>query len=360
MKRTSRARLHAVVLAGGAGQRFWPRSRRARPKPLLRVVGGRTLLEATLERAGRLAPPGRTWLVCAAEHAAPMRRAAGLPPGRVLVEPCGRNTAMAVAWAACRIAAKDPEAVLAVLPADHHVPDARAFAAALRRAARAAQRAGVLVTLGVRPTRAETGYGYIQVGPAAPAPFTGLHRVRRFVEKPSEARARRFVRNGGFLWNAGVFVWRAATILEEIGRWAPELDRALAPLRRAPAARAAREAAYRRAPALPIDVAVLERSRRVWTLPVGFHWSDVGTWASLAEELGAGPGANRVVEGEAILEGADGNLVWGGRRPVALVGVEGLAVVDADDALLVARLDRSGAVRRVVERLHGRGRTDLI
>jgi len=352
--------LHAVVMAGGAGERFWPRSRKARPKPLMRVLGGETLLDAALARAARFAPRERTWVVCTQDNAAAIRAGAKLGRGRLLVEPSGRNTAMAVGFAAARIAGADPDAVLAMLPADHVVPDARAFGAAIARAAGAAERAGVLVTLGVRPTRPETGYGYIEVGAAAGRAFAGLHRVRRFAEKPSLARARRFLRRGGFLWNAGIFVWRASVILEEIRRCAPDLSRALDPLRRAPRSRAALLRAYRAAPALPIDVAVLERSERVWTLPVRFHWSDVGSWASLAEELGVGAGRSRVVAGDALLEDAGGNLVWAGERLVALLGVEGLAVIDAGDALLVARLDRSGELRRVVARLRERGRRDLL
>lgn len=361
MTRGRTPRLHTVILAGGAGERFWPRSRGAHPKPLLRAVGGRTLLEATLERARRLAPPERRWVVCAADHAGAVRRAARLARGRLLVEPARRNTGMAVGWASLEIARQDPDAVVAFLPADHLIPDARAFVDAIRRAARAAAAADVLVTLGVRPTRPDSGYGYIRVGPEAGSGFPGLHRVLRFVEKPSQARARRFLSRGGFLWNAGIFVWKAGVILEEIERAAPELWRALDPLRgaRLPRARARLEAAYRRAPSVPIDQAVLERSRRVWTLPVDFHWSDVGTWASLAQELGVDAATSRAVEGEVAFEQAPGNLVWGGSRLVALLGVEGLAVIDADDALLVTRLDRSGDLRRLVARLRERGREDL-
>jgi len=364
LSRELRGRVHAVVLAGGSGQRFWPRSRRRHPKPLLRALDGRTLLAATFDRARRFAGDAGLWLVCGEEHARPMRRearAAGLPPRRVVVEPRARNTAMAAAVAALRVAAEDPDAVLAVLPADHVIPDARAFAAALARAARAAAEADVLVTLGVEPTRPDTGYGYIRVGDAAPG-HTGLHRVSRFVEKPAAARARRFVRGGRHLWNAGIFVWRARTLLEEVEACAPDLHRALAPVRAEPRGRGAAralEAAYRRAPSLPVDVAVLERSKRVWTLPVDFHWSDVGTWDSLARELGVGDGASRVVAGDAILEHADGNLVWGDGRLVVLLGVEDLAVIDTPDALLVARLDRSPELKRVVERL-ARDRADLV
>jgi mannose-1-phosphate guanylyltransferase len=352
-----------VVLAGGAGERFWPASRARRPKPLLRVDSGASLLAKTLARARRAAGPGRVWLVCGREHAAAMRRESRLPASRVLVEPSRRNTAPAVALAARRIAALDPDAVLAVLPADHRIDDAAAFAAAIGRGAAAAAAEGVLVTLGVRPTRPDTGYGYIQIGAPVGRAHAGLHRVRRFVEKPSAGRARRFLRSGEFLWNAGIFVWTARAILEEIEAHAPELASAFATLR--PKGKsgfhpAALARAYRRAPSVSIDQGVLERSRRVWCLPVSFSWSDVGTWGSLAENLGAGPRRSAVVGGDAVLCDAPGNLVWSGGRLVALLGVEGLAVVDAGDALLVARLDRSGELRRVVSELRGRGRDDLV
>lgn len=349
---------HAVVIAGGAGERFWPLSRRARPKPLLRVAGKGTLLDAALAHARRFAGRNRVWIVCTRENVAAIRRASGLPAARILVEPRGRNTAMAVGWASTHIEAREPGSVLAVLAADHVIPDAKAFATALGRAASAAAD-GALVTLGVRPTRPETGYGYIEVGRAVGRAHPGVHRVKRFREKPDAALARRMLRAGGHLWNAGIFVWRAASVLEEIERHAPALARALAPLRRNTTKRFV-ERAYADAPSLPIDVAVLEASDRVWTLPVRFHWNDVGSWASLAQELGVDAAASRVVGGDAVLVDARGNLVWPGGRTIALLGVEGLAVIDAGDALLVARLDRSGDVRRVVATLREQSRDDLL
>ena len=371
MSRGIKKRLHAVILAGGAGERFWPASRRRLPKPFLQVVGGRTLLDATLSRARQFTSPERIWIVCGREHAAAVRRAAGLPRGHVLVEPERRNTALAVAWASHRIHAVDPDAVMAVLPADHHIPDARAFARDLRSAARAADAESVLVTLGVRPTRPDTGYGYIEVGGEVGAAHPGLHRVSRFVEKPSAARARKYLRGGRHLWNAGVFVWRADRLLEEVRTCSPALHRALAPFRasRGAARRlAAVSSVYAKSPSLPVDVAVMEQSRRVWTLPVDFRWSDVGTWASLAEELGVGragagrkhdAAGNRVIAGDVMTENASGNLVWGESRLVALVGVEGLAVVDTGDVILVTRLEGSSDVRRVVAELKKKGRDDL-
>ena len=360
MKRAAGA-LHAVILAGGAGERFWPASRRRHPKPLLAVVAGQSLLAATLARARRFADRDHVWIVCGSEHAGAVRKAAGIPARRLLVEPCRRNTAMAIAWAAQRIAAEDPSAVLAVLPADHHIPDAAAFATAIRRAARAARAAGSLVTLGIAPTRPDTGYGYIHAGAPLGRGQAGLRGVRRFVEKPDAATARRFLRRGDFLWNAGIFVWTARAILEEIEACAPALHRALAPLRRDPR-RSPKDAlarAYRRAPSLPIDVAVMERSRRVVTLPVRFRWSDVGTWASLADELGVAPGRTRVIAGDLAFDEPGGNLVWGRERPIALLGVAGLVVIDTPDALLVARLERSPDVRRIVAALKAEGRADV-
>lgn len=347
------------------------------PKQFLRVIGGETLLDATLERARRFAADDRIWVVCGAEHARLVRQATGLPPSRILVEPRRRNTAMAAAWAAHCVARVDPDAVLAVLPADHHVPDRTAFARDMRLAARVAQRSEALVTIGVEPTRPETGYGYIQAGDPLEG-FEGVFRVRRFVEKPDLKTAKRYVARGDYRWNAGIFVWPAATLLSEIERWCPELHRALAPFRPAPrstrgarrpraSSRQAVEAAFRRAPSLPVDVAVMERSGRVLTVPASFRWSDVGSWASLAEELGVGePGrtgaerqGNRVIGGEALFEAAEGNLVWAGDRLVALLGVEDLVVVDTEDVTLVTKRDASSDVKRVLERLRKQGRHDL-
>ncbi len=366
-----RAPLHAVILAGGAGERFWPASRAHYPKPLLKVIGDVSLLDATLDRARGFADEGRIWIVCGHEHAKEIRRASGLPASRILVEPRRRNTAMAAAWIAQRIAAEDPDGVLAILPADHRVPDRRAFARAIRRAARAAETAEVLVTLGIRPTRPDTGYGYIRLGPRAGKAFPGLHRVARFVEKPGPASARRYCAGGKHLWNAGVFIWQARTFLEEVAVWAPTLHRALAPLRKRPRGRnrGAVEAAYHKAPSVAVDVAILEPSRRVWTLPVSFAWSDVGTWGSLASELGVGRArgrsaqqrsGNRVIAGQLLALDARANLVWGGDKPIALLGVENLAVVDTGDVILVTNLDRAGDVKRFVATLKARGRDDLI
>jgi len=248
-----------------------------------------------------------------------------------------------------------------VLPADHVIWDARAFRAAIRKAARAALEADVLVTLGIEPRRPDPGLGYIQRGRAAGPKTPGLYRVRRFVEKPAEKTARRYLRSGDYFWNAGIFAWSVRAILDELEAHAPDIHRALRPLlgsRRRPGVEQLLRI-YRRAPSVSIDVAVLERSRRVWTLPVRFHWSDVGTWASLAEELGVKSGSSRSVAGALVECDSGANLVWSEDRTIALLGVEGLAVIDTPDALLVARLEKSADVRKVVARLKSSGRSEI-
>jgi mannose-1-phosphate guanylyltransferase len=283
-----------------------------------------------------------------------------------LIEPAMRNTAAAIGLAATRIAAHSAEAVMVVLPADHRVPRAAAFASAARKAIRAAARESVLVTLGVRPTRAETGYGYIRLGAPAGAAHPGLHRVARFVEKPDAATAERFLAGRDHLWNSGMFVWRARTFLAELAQHAPEIASALADVAGLPANASPRRLVpaiarvYRHMPKAPVDTAVLERSENVWCLPVRFPWSDVGTWASLAQEAGVNSSASSVIAGTAWTFDAPGNLIAGAGRPIVLLGVRGLAVIDAGDALLVANLERSGDVRNVVAALRKRGRRDLL
>jgi len=357
--------IHAVILAGGAGTRFWPLSREAYPKPLLQVGGDSTLLEETLDRAWRYAD--EAWLVCGDDHAKPMTqaaKAAGMSASRVLVEPARRNTAAAIAFAAHRIAQEDPEAVMTILSADHRIPDARAFAAAMRRAAKAASKEDVIVTLGIEPRRPDPTLGYIRIGAEVGSPHRGVHKVSSFVEKPDLKRAKQFISKGGYLWNAGIFICKARVFLEELEANAPEIAAPLADLGKASlrgkAGKAAVHRAYRKAPSEAVDKAIMERSRRVWCLPVKFRWSDVGTWKSLAEELGVDRTVTKVIDGEALLCDSEGNLVRGQGRPVVLLGVSGLAVIDSGDALLIADLDRSGDVGKIPALLRKAGRRDLL
>jgi mannose-1-phosphate guanylyltransferase len=349
------------VLAGGAGTRFWPASRRARPKPFVPLLGERTLLEDTLDRLRPLAPPRRTWVVAARALAPLVRRALRKRGGvRLLLEPDARDTAPAVAWSAARIAAEKDGGVMGVFPADHHIPAPAAFRRTARLAAGAAADGESIVLLGIRPTRPESGYGWLRVGPER-----GAAPVRSFLEKPPASRARRLLAAGDWLWNAGMLFAAPERLLEETCRCAPELWRPLGRvLRDASRGRAVGRArltrAWRGVRPVPFDRAVLERSRRVRAVRGRFRWSDVGSWDALCEHLPRDRG-NRF-RGDPPLAAIDAgeNLVWNtSGRPVALLGVSGLVVVETDDALLVCARERAQEVRRVVRELGRRGREEL-
>jgi len=348
--------LHAVVMAGGSGTRFWPLSRRLRPKQLLALAEpGRTLLASTIERVAPLVPPERV-LVVTGTHLAEATRSAApmLPADNVLAEPVAKNTAPCVAWAAYHALARDPDAVLAVLAADHFVVDRPAYLEVVRRAVTAAAD-GSLVTVGIRPTRPETGYGYVEVGGEVGPGFS--HTVLRFVEKPDAARALEFVSSGRFLWNSGQFFFRADAIIRAFEAHMPELARALAPLRSAPpAAEEAKivEAAYHAAPSVSIDHGIMEKASKVRVIPGDFGWSDVGSWTT-AWELAPRDAAGNATTGEVVLVDSEGNYVHAPPgKVVALLGLRDVVVVDTPDALLVMPRERAQDVRAIVDALKGR------
>ena len=278
--------LHAVILAGGPGRRFWPWSTPETPKHALPLLaGGRSLFEDTVARLRPLAPPDRLWLVTSAPQAKTLRRLApALKSSRILVEPEARDTAAAIGLAALRIRAVDPRAVMLVCPADHRIGSAGRFAAQARLAARRAALEDVLVTFGIRPDRPATAYGWIETG--APA-GGGFRKAAAFREKPSAPQARRYLRSGNFLFNSGIFAWKAPVILEALRRNAPALLEGLGRL-------GPRLAGYGRLPKLSIDYAVLEKSPDVLVLPAAFPWSDWGTWTAWKSSLPADRNGNRV------------------------------------------------------------------
>ncbi|MFI5314394.1 MAG: mannose-1-phosphate guanylyltransferase [Myxococcota bacterium] len=352
------------MLAGGAGTRFWPASRRARPKPFVPLVGRHTLLGDTLERLRLLAPASRTTVVSAEELAGATRSALRAHRGtRLLLEPVARNTAAAIAWGAAEALGRGDDGVIGVFPADHHIPDPRAFARAVRVAARAAADGQHLVLLGIEPSRPDTAYGYLRLASRARGAVT---RVARFVEKPDARRARRFLADGSYLWNAGMLLARPETILAETRRLAPEVWDALgATLERVASGgrvkRAALARAYRAVRPLSFDYAVLERSRRVFALRGRFAWSDLGSWDSLGAHLAA-VGANRIhCAVPPVLLDAQHNVVWSSTdKAVALLGVKDLLVIQTTDALLVCANHRAQDVRKIVDELARRGRVDLL
>ena len=353
--------LWAVIMAGGSGTRFWPLSRRHRPKQLLPFASGGSLLRAAVDRVLPLVGPERVWVVTAAEMAAATRaQLADLPAEHVLVEPQGRDTAACVGWAAWRLAAERDDAVMAMLPADHLV-DGEALRDALRLSARAARELGGLITLGVRPRSPETGFGYLQVGDEVPLAGGGrVRRVVRFVEKPPRAAAEAMLADGGYLWNAGMFVWTAASIRAAIRTHVPELAGRLDELMqeaRGGGEEAALARLYPLLPRISIDYGVMEKASEVWAVPVDFAWSDVGSWEGLAEVMG---GPEGVRFGDVLGIDSDGAVLVSDGPFVAALGVPGVVVVATGDAVLVLPRSASQRVREIVEELRRRGRDELL
>ena len=377
-------RFAPVILAGGSGTRFWPRSRRARAKQVLALDGAGTMIQSTFERLKPLATASDVWVITNGWlRDVIAQQLPEISADHILAEPVARNTAAACALAAFVLERNEPDTVIGVFPSDHVVGNSKRFAEVIGAGIRLAAAGENIVVLGVKPTRPETGYGYIEEGalveceePAkdkAPG-YTPIrvHRVKRFREKPAPAAAERFIAAGNFMWNAGIFLWSARTLAAAIR----EHDADMAPVLETIAAAYgtatfepvfARE--YPKCEDISVDYAVLERrsakgARRsnIYCLPADFGWSDLGSWASLHEHLGKRERDN-VVDGKAAglfaIEAA-GNYVYAPGKTVALLGVHDLVVVETDDALLITTRARSQDVSKMVRAIHKGGREDLI
>lgn len=353
--------LYAVIMAGGVGSRLWPRSREATPKQFLDLLGPRTLLQATVDRLMPLVPQERILVVTGEEHVNTVReQVPDLPPENLIVEPGPRGTAPCIGLAAVALRLRDEQATMVACPADHVIADGDAFRRAVTAAAHFA-RQGYLVTLGIHPDSAHTGYGYIQRGDLlGHAQGQAVYRVRRFTEKPDAATARRFVDSGEYDWNGGIFIWRADVILAEMARLLPDLAAELEAVRAAwgtPSFAETLAGAWQRVPRTTIDYGVMERAERVAVTPVEMGWDDVGNWASLSR-LAAGPGDGNVVHGGGrfLPVESEGVYVYApAGRLIAAVGLHDFVIVDTPDALLICPKDQAQAVRRVVAQLKEAG-----
>jgi mannose-1-phosphate guanylyltransferase len=356
--------LFAVVMAGGSGTRFWPLSRRQRPKQLLPLAEGRSLLAATVSRLAPLVAPARTWVATTTAVADAVRRELPqLSPENVLTEPVGRDTAACVGWVAWRLARLHPGAVTLVLPSDHLVGDAPAWRLALAAAAATACARGELVTIGVRASRPESGFGYLELGEDL-AVIQGLsvRRVRSFVEKPSRERAAEFIALGNFRWNSGIFAWTVSAIERAIRSHLPELAAGLDAMMADVEKRGEPEALQLHYPSLPsvsVDFGVMEKATNVAAVCADFSWSDVGSWSALTELPPAGPGAG-VTRGEVVTVDSEGCVLVSEGPLVATIGIRDLVVVATPDAVLVVPKAQTQRVKELVEELRRRKREDLL
>lgn len=348
--------MQALILAGGSGTRFWPLSRRQRPKQLLALDAGRSLLRETVERVRPAVGDDGIWVSTTRGLVdAVARELPEVPRERILAEPASRNTAPAIGWCLGRMPPELRDEVVAVLPADHRVADAEGFRAALTAAQGAVRSSDRVLTLGVQPTRPETGFGYLEIGdPLADGDV--VRRVLRFTEKPDAETARELIASGRYLWNAGIFVFRAGRLLQELDRLAPQIG---AGLRRIAEEPEGAEAVYRELPALSIDYAVMERLEGLATVPLDCGWSDLGSWEALAGELAADEAGN-AVQGDVISIDSTGCLLWADEGQIAALGLRDLVVVRTGDTVLVIPRERSQEVKRIVEALRERGRDELL
>jgi len=370
---TKKIDFRPVILAGGSGTRFWPRSRRARAKQVLALDGDRSMLQQTVERLRPIAGASQVWVITNELLAAEIEaQLPGVPRGQIVEEPVARNTAPACGLAAFLVEKSNPDAVIGVFPSDHVIGDEPRFLKMIERGIQLASSGDVMVVLGIEPTRAETGYGYIETGDDGPN--DSLH-VRRFMEKPSRNRAEEFVAAENYFWNSGMFLWSARTLAKAVREHLPET----APLLEEIAAAFGTERfdevfaeLYPQCENISVDYAVLEpRSAKgehlsnLYCLPAEFGWNDLGSWESLykyqVETRSRGDEEGNVAEtgGFRAFDSGD-NYVYSPKKFVALVGVQDLVIVETDDALLVARRNDSQDVGKIVKDLQASGREELI
>jgi mannose-1-phosphate guanylyltransferase len=374
---TKKIDFRPVILAGGSGTRFWPRSRRARAKQVLALDGDRSMLQQTVERLNPIADASQVWVITNELLSGEIEaQLPGVPRSQIVEEPVARNTAPACGLAAFLVEKSNPDAVIGVFPSDHVIGDEPRFLKIIERGIELAASGDVMVVLGIEPTRAETGYGYIETGDEGPTDVAeGALHVRRFTEKPSRNRAEEFVAAGNYYWNSGMFLWSARTLANAVREHLPETAPLLEEIARAYGTERFNEVfaeLYPLCENISVDYAILEpRSAkgehlsRLYCLPAEFGWNDLGSWESLYEYqvetrlLGDGEGNVAESGGLITLDSGD-NYVYSPKKFVALVGVEDLVIVETEDALLIAHRKHSQDVGKIVKDLAATGRTELI
>lgn len=358
--------LYAVIMAGGVGSRFWPKSRERSPKQFLEILGEGTMIQQTIRRLESKVAHERTFVVTNVLHQDQLaRQLPYLPKENILVEPVGRNTAPCIGLAALWIHRHDPEGVMAVLPADHLIRDQNRFLEVLMTATSVAESSGALVTIGIRPTHPETGFGYIQFDDSPQGnPYHGrdVYTVKTFAEKPNLETAERFLASGDFLWNSGMFIWKASVILDEIQRHLPDLYAHLMEIRPTigtPGYRAALEQAYGKTKGISIDYGVMERASTVYVLKGDFGWSDVGSWDEVARLSPSDDHLNST-KGTVMLRDAHNVFVDASHRAVAAIGVEDIIIIETATAVLVCRKGKSQEVKEIVDYLRRKQMNDQL
>lgn len=355
--------LTAVIMAGGKGERFWPKSRVRCPKQFLSLTGdGETMLQKTFKRVSRLVPPEHVYVVTNGEYMELVKsQLPEVPEGNLLREPAARNTAPCIALAAAVIAKRCGDALMLVLPADHLVRHEPICADVLERAAAAAEEKDAMVTIGITPTYPETGYGYIAFSDAD-ASGSGVYEVDCFKEKPDLETARQYVESGNYLWNSGMFAWKASTYLKAIREHLPAVAEITERLQEAcdtPGFEKTLLEQFPQMPSISVDFGVLEHEKTLYTIPGSFGWDDVGSWPSLRRVARTDTNGN-YRDGDVVTFGTKNCVFSGGKKLIAAIGLDHIIVVDTDDALLVCDVDAAQNVKKITEMLREQGRGELL
>ncbi len=353
-----------MVMAGGSGTRFWPACRTRKPKQLLPILGDKPMLRRTVDRVLPLVGPERVLIVSGLAHGSGVRELLpDLPPENIILEPVGRNTAAACGLAARWLMKKQGGGVMAVLSADALIDPVDSFRRDLSLAAKAAAGTGRMITVGLKPTRPETGYGYLEQGRRLETEAGGeVFELLSFREKPDRETAEGYLRQGGYFWNAGIFVWEAGTLLARLEEFMPDLARGLEKLEPwllTPDQDRGLEEIYPGLPAQSIDFGIMEKAGDKYMIPAGFQWSDVGSWEEIYQLSDKDARGNAAGPGDLLLD-SRGCLVRAGEKTVALLGVENLVVVETKDALLVMDRDRAQEIGRITAALKAADRTELL
>ncbi|PYL93571.1 MAG: mannose-1-phosphate guanyltransferase [Verrucomicrobia bacterium] len=347
--------IYALILTGGSGERFWPLSRRNRPKQLLRLVSERTLLEETVARLEGFVPTERILILTNIEQEKGVRDLLeGFPKQNIIAEPAKRDTAAAVALGAGWVAARDHSATMLALPADHVIADRAAFQETMKTAAAAAEETGALITIGIKPTWACPGFGYIEQGEPVRLRSDGkiaVHRVVRFREKPNVDLAESFLRKGNFRWNAGMFVWSVPTVLSEFNRHAPELADFISQVRSPKDLDKILHERFAKLPRISFDYAIMEKTEHVLVVEASFDWDDVGSWQAVAHYFKKDEHGNAANGALTALDSSDNIVFNDGETTIALLGVHNLIVVRTGDAILICHRHQAEKIKNLVGKL---------
>lgn len=364
MKGYSHMQYYAVIMAGGGGTRFWPLSRQQMPKQLLNISGNDVMINESIKRIADLIPLSNIFVVTNRKQKDIINELLlnDLPRENILFEPVGRNTAACIAFAAMTINSRCPDAVMCVLPSDHHIGDEDGFRRTIRHAGQTAEETGKLITIGIKPTFPATGYGYIKYEAEDNPCCNGAYEVTSFVEKPDIERAREYQKQGNYLWNSGMFVWKVSTILENMMRYLPRLYKAMSRIREYIGSKKEEEnieSVYKELQSISIDFGIMERSDDVLVIPGSFGWNDVGSWDSLGTIFPTDDNGN-IIKARHIALDTRNSIIYSNDRLVATIGLEDIIVADTPDALLICPKSKAQDVKSVVDMIKRQGLEEYI